>query len=119
MFSSSHFAAGICGSEGIGRRLQSALQLSVPYRPLDRVNRQFKAPAPNRLWGSDFTYVATWQGSVYLAFVIVAFARRNFGWPVSRTAHATFVLDALEQALHQRRAAHGGDVAHHSDRGVQ
>ena len=87
--------------------------------PRDKVNRQFRASAPNRLWGSDFTYVATWQGSVYLAFVIVAFARRIFGWPVSRTAHAIFVLHALEQSLHQRRPAHGGDVAHHSDRGVQ
>ena len=87
--------------------------------PLDRVNRQFKAPAPNRLWVSDFTYVATWQGFVYVAFVIDAFARRIVGWRVSRTAHAGFVLDALEQALHDRRPAHGGGLVHHSDRGVQ
>lgn len=87
--------------------------------PIDRVNRQFKAPAPNRLWVSDFTYVATWQGFVYVAFVIDAFARRIVGWRVSRTAHATFVLDALEQALHDRRPAHGGGLIHHSDRGVQ
>ncbi|WP_156884501.1 IS3 family transposase [Stappia stellulata] len=87
--------------------------------PLDRVNRQFKAPAPNRLWVSDFTYVATWQGFVYVAFVIDAFARRIVGWRVSRTAHATFVLDALEQALHDRRPIHGGGLVHHSDRGVQ
>ncbi|MGG7519483.1 IS3 family transposase [Allorhizobium undicola] len=87
--------------------------------PLDRVNRQFKAPAPNRLWVSDFTYVSTWQGFVYVAFVIDAFARRIVGWRVSRTAHATFVLDALEQALHNRRPVHGGGLVHHSDRGVQ
>ncbi|AXA39440.1 Putative transposase for insertion sequence element IS986/IS6110 [Rhizobium leguminosarum] len=87
--------------------------------PLDRVNRQFKAPAPNRLWLSDFTYVATWQGFVYVAFVIDAFARRIVGWRASRTAHAGFVLDALDQALHDRRPVHRGGLIHHSDRGVQ
>ena len=70
--------------------------------PLDKVNRQFQAPAPNRLWVADFTYVATWAGFVYVAFVIDAFARRIVGWRVSRTAHASFVLDALEQAIHAR-----------------
>ena len=70
--------------------------------PLDRVNRQFRAPAPNMLWVSDFTYVATWTGFVYVAFVIDTFARRIVGWRASRTAHASFVLDALEQALHDR-----------------
>jgi transposase InsO family protein len=87
--------------------------------PLDRVNRQFRAPAPNRLWVSDFTYVATWSGMVYAAFVIDTFARRIVGWRVSRTAHAGFVLDALEQALHDRRSAQGAGLVHHSDRGVQ
>lgn len=78
---------------------------SVPC-PLDHVNRVFHAPAPNRLWLSDFTYVSTW-------------ARRIVGWRVSRTAHASFVLDALEQALHERRPAHRGGLVHHSDRGSQ
>jgi transposase InsO family protein len=87
--------------------------------PLDHVNRQFKAPAPNRLWVSDFTYVATWHGFVYVAFVIDAYARRIVGWRVSRTAHAGFVLDALEQAIHQRRPTHRGGLVHHSDRGSQ
>ena len=64
--------------------------------PLDKVNRQFQTPEPNRLWVADFTYVATWAGFVYVAFVIDAFARRIVGWRVSRTAHASFVLDALE-----------------------
>jgi hypothetical protein len=68
---------------------------------------------------SDFTYVATWTGFVYVAFVIDAFARRIVGWRVSRTAHAGFVLDALEQALHDRRPVHRGGLVHHSDRGVQ
>lgn len=87
--------------------------------PADRVNRQFQAPRPNALWLSDFTYVATWQGFVYVAFVIDAFARRIVGWRVSRTAHASFVLDALEQALHDRRPIGGDGLVHHSDRGVQ
>ena len=87
--------------------------------PLDRVNRDFKAPAPNRLWVSDFTYVSTWTGFVYAAFVIDAFARRIVGWRVSRSAHAGFVLDALEQALHARRPTSGGGLVHHSDRGSQ
>jgi putative transposase len=87
--------------------------------PLDKVNRQFKAPRPNALWVSDFTYVATWQGFVYVAFVIDTFARRIVGWRVSRSAHAGFVLDALEQALHDRQPMKGGGLVHHSDRGVQ
>ena len=86
--------------------------------PADKVNRQFRAPQPNLLWVSDFTYVATWQGFVYVAFVIDVFARRIVGWRVSRTAHAAFVLDALEQALHERRPAKGF-LTHHSDRGSQ
>ncbi len=68
---------------------------------------------------SDFTYVATWTGFVYVAFVIDVYARRIVGWRVSRTAHAGFVLDALEQALHDRRPIQGGGLVHHSDRGSQ
>ncbi len=86
---------------------------------LDRVNRQFQPARPNPLWVADFTYVSTWAGFVYVAFVIDAFARRIVGWRVSRTAHTGFVLDALEQALHDRRPAHGSGLVHHSDRGVQ
>jgi putative transposase len=83
------------------------------------VNRQFQAPRPNALWVSDFTYVATWAGFVYVAFVIDAFARRIVGWPVSRSARADFVLDALEQALHDRCPVRQDGLVHHSDRGVQ
>jgi putative transposase len=86
--------------------------------PLDRVNRQFRVDGPNRLWVSDLTYVATWAGFVYVAFVIDAFARRIVGWRVSRSAHAAFVLDALEQALHERRPFRTA-LVHHSDRGSQ
>jgi len=91
---------------------------SVPC-PLDHVNRQFHAPAPNRLWLSDFTYVPTWSGFVYVAFIIDAFARRIVGWRASRTAHTGFVLDALEQALYDRRPVGGAGLVHHSDRGSQ
>jgi transposase InsO family protein len=87
--------------------------------PLDRVRRQFRVSGPNVLWVSDFTYVATWQGFVYVAFVIDAFARRIVGWRVSRSARADFVLDALEQALCDRRPVRQGGLVHHSDRGVQ
>jgi transposase InsO family protein len=83
------------------------------------VNRQFHASAPDRLWRADFTYVATWTGFVYLAFVIDAYARRIVGWRASRTAHADFVLDALEPALHERRPASRGGLVHHSDRGAK
>ena len=102
-----------------GKPIRTTFSDKMAPSPLDRVNRQFKAPAPNRLWVSDFTYVATWQGFVYVAFVIDVFARRIVGWRASRTAHAGFVLDALDQALHDRRPAHGGGLVHHSDRGVQ
>ncbi len=71
------------------------------------MNRDFKAPAPNRLWVSDFTYVATWSGFVYVAFVIDVYARRIVGWRVSRSAEASFVLDALEQAIHVPAARRG------------
>jgi putative transposase len=87
--------------------------------PLDRVGRQFRAPAPNMLWLSDFTYVSTWQGFAYVAFIIDAFARRIVGWRVSRHARADFVLDALEQALHERQPLAKGRLVHHSDRGSQ
>jgi len=109
------------GLQGVmrGKRVRTTISNAAAPCPLDRVNRQFKAPRPNALWVSDFTYVATWAGFVYVAFVIDVFARRIVGWRVSRTAHASFVLDALEQALHERRPVRGGGLVHHSDRGVQ
>jgi transposase InsO family protein len=87
--------------------------------PLDRVNREFRAERPNQLWVSDFTYVSTWQGFVYVAFVIDVFARLIVGWRVSASMHTDFVLDALEQALFARRSGRGGELIHHSDRGSQ
>jgi len=102
-----------------GKPVRTTISDKASPGPQDRVNRQFQAPAPNMLWVSDFTYVATWQGFVYVAFVIDAFARRIVGWRVNRTAHAGFVLDALEQALHDRRPVRRGGLVHHSDRGSQ
>jgi transposase InsO family protein len=102
-----------------GKPIRTTVSDRAAPCPLDHVNRQFHAPAPNMLWVSDFTYVSTWTGFVYVAFVIDTFARRIVGWRASRTAHAGFVLDALEQALHDRRPVQGGRLVHHSDRGSQ
>ncbi len=109
------------GLEGVirGRTVRTTVSDKAAPCPLDHVNRQFHAPRPNALWVSDFTYVATWTGFVYVAFVIDAYARRIVGWRASRTAHASFVLDALEQALHDRRPVQGNGLIHHSDRGSQ
>ncbi|MDH1825089.1 IS3 family transposase [Delftia tsuruhatensis] len=87
--------------------------------PLDRVNRKFRAERPNQLWVSDFTYVSTWQGWLYVAFVIDVFARRIVGWRVSSSMRTEFVLDALEQALYARQPERDGSLICHSDRGSQ
>ena len=109
------------GLEGAvrGKPVRTTISDRAVPCPLDRVNRQFRAPRPNALWVSDFTYVATWAGFVYVAFVIDTYARRIVGWRVSRTARAGFVLDALEQALHERQPIRRAGLVHHSDRGGQ
>jgi len=109
------------GLQGIirGKPVRTTVSDKAAPCPLDRVNREFHAPAPNRLWVSDFTYVSTWTGIVYVAFVIDVYARFIVGWRVSRTAHAGFVLDALEQAIHDRKPVGKGGLVHHSDRGSQ
>jgi transposase InsO family protein len=109
------------GLKGVirGKPVRTTISDKTAVCPLDHVHRQFHAPAPNRLWLSDFTYVATWSGFVYVAFVIDAYARRIVGWRASRTAHAGFVLDALEQALYERRPERSDALIHHSDRGSQ
>ncbi len=84
----------------------------------DRVTRNFTATRPNQLWVSDFTYVSTWQGFVYVAFVIDVYARRIVGWRVASTMRTDLVLDALEQAMHQR-CEQEASLVHHSDRGLQ
>src|SRR6202453_2019365 len=106
------------GLQGVirGKPVKTTIGDKAAPCPLDHVNRQFRAPRPNALWVSDFTYVATWTGFVYVAFVIDTYARRIVGWRVSRTAHTSFVLDALDQALHERRPVQGSRLVHHSDR---
>ena len=102
-----------------GARRGKAVRTTMPDAkaacPLDRVNRQFKADRPNQLWVADFTYVSTWQGFVYVAFVIDVFARYIVGWRVSSSMQTDFVLDALEQALYARRHEREGALVHHSD----
>ncbi|HEY0120899.1 MAG TPA: IS3 family transposase [Rhizobium sp.] len=102
-----------------GKPVKTTVSNPAAPCPRDKVNRQFRAKRPNALWVSDFTHVATWQGFVYVAFVIDVFARRIVGWRVSRSAQTGFVLDALEQALHDRRPVRRDELIHHSDRGVQ
>ena len=88
-------------------------------RPADLVDRTFVATRPNQLWVADFTYVATWAGFVYVAFVIDVFARRIVGWRVSSSMRTDFVLDALEQAIYARGGTLPAGLVHHSDQGVQ
>ena len=108
------------GIQGVirGKGVKTTVSDRAQPCPQDLVNRQFKASRPNALWVSDFTCVSTWQGFVYVAFVIDVFARRIVGWRVSSSMRTDFVLDALEQALHERRPAEKS-LIHHSDRGVQ
>jgi putative transposase len=109
------------GLAGVRRGKTTITTVSNPKAPcpLDRVNREFRVSRPNALWVVDFTYVHTWAGFVYVAFVIDAYARRIVGWKVSTTATASFVLDALEQAIHARRPGPEDELIHHSNRGVQ
>ena len=102
-----------------GKVVRTTVSDNTAPCPLDKVNRQFRAERPNQLWVSDFTYVSTWQGWVYVAFVVDVFARRIVGWRVSRSMRTDFVLDALEQALHSRQSERDGTLIHHSDRGSQ
>ena len=107
------------GLEGVRRG--KVIKTTVPEPalpcPRDRVNRQFSAERPNQLWVSDFTYVSTWQGWVYVAFIIDVYARYIVGWRVSTSMRTDFVLDALEQPLYARRPSDA--LIHHSDRGSQ
>jgi transposase InsO family protein len=109
------------GIQGVrrGKVVRTTISDRAAPCPLDKVNRQFRADRPNQLWVSDFTYVSTWQGWLYVAFVIDVFARRIVGWRVSDSMRTDFVLDALEQALHARQPERDGALIHHSDRGSQ
>ncbi|MCP1677295.1 transposase InsO family protein [Natronocella acetinitrilica] len=109
------------GLQGVrrGKVVRTTVADTAAACPLDRVNRQFRAQRPNQLWVSDFTYVSTWQGWLYVAFVVDVFARRIVGWRVSKTMRTDFVIDALEQALYDRQPGRGDALVHHSDRGSQ
>jgi len=109
------------GLAGVRRGKKTVTTVSNPKAPcpLDKVNREFRVSRPTALWVVDFTYVLTWAGFVYVAFVIDAYARRIVRWKVSTSATAGFVLDALEQAIHARRPGPEDGLIHHSDRGVQ
>jgi len=100
-----------------GQRPRTTIPDDVAARPADLVQRNFTATRPNQLWVADLTYVATWRGFVYVAFVIDVFSRKIVGWRVSRSLRSDLALDALEQALHER--PNTGCLVHHSDRGVQ
>ncbi len=100
-----------------GRRARTTIPAVASERPLDLVNREFQASKPNQLWVADLTYVASWAGFVYVAFVIDVFSRAIVGWRVSNSLRTDLALDALEQALHAREVEEG--LVHHSDRGVQ
>jgi putative transposase len=100
-----------------GRRSRTTIANDLFEKPLDRVQRRFVASRPDELWVADFTFVATWAGFVYVAFVIDVFARRIVGWRASRSMHTELVLDALDQALHDRHVEKG--LIHHSDHGSQ
>jgi putative transposase len=102
-----------------GRAWITTTQSAPDGHRLDLVDRNFTATRPNQLWVSDFTYVATWRGFVYVAFVIDVFARRIVGWRVSASLATDFVLDALEQAIYERGGPTTSGLVHHSDRGTQ
>ena len=102
-----------------GKVVRTTISDSKAPCPLDKVNRQFQAARPNPLWVSDFTDVSTWQGWLYVAFIVDVFARRIVGWRVSSSMTTDFVLDALEQALYARQPESDSSLVHHSDRGSQ
>ena len=107
------------GLQGVvrGKKLKTTIPDDAALRPLDLVDRDFSATRPNKLWVADLTYVATWRGFVYVAFVIDVFSRKIVGWRVMNSLRADIALDALEQALWSRPDTDG--LVHHSDRGVQ
>jgi putative transposase len=108
---------GICGVVR-GKPRRTTIPAETADRPADLVGRNFTAPAPNRLWVADLTYVATWAGFAYVAFIIDAFSRMIVGWRVATTLRAELALDALEMAVWARQASLDG-LVHHSDRGAQ
>jgi transposase InsO family protein len=108
---------GLCGARRGKAFKVTTVADENAHRPADLVERKFVATRPNQLWVADFTYVATWRGFVYVAFVIDVFSRMLVGWRVSTSMKTDLVLDALEQAVHARYETEG--LIHHSDMGTQ
>ena len=102
-----------------GRRRRTTVPAAIEDRPRDLVERAFVATAPNQLWVADITYVATWSGFAYTAFVTDVFSRMIVGWRVANTLRADLALDALEMAIWARKEEEYPDLVHHSDRGAQ
>jgi putative transposase len=102
-----------------GKKKRTTVPAEVGARPADLVERQFTAAAPNQVWVADLTYVSTWSGFVYVAFVIDVFSRFIVGWRVSNSLHTELALDALEMAIWRRQRQELTGLIHHSDRGVQ
>ena len=109
---------GLAGAHR-GKRIRTTTPDTSAPRPVDRINRQFKTDRPNKLWVFDFTYLRSWQGWLFVAFVIDVYARRIVGWRESHSMRTDFVLDALKQALYERQPRLSDRLIHHSDRGVQ
>ncbi len=111
----------VLGLAGVvrGKRQRTTVPAEVSERPEDLVERNFNPPEPNRLWVADISYVSTWSGFAYVAFVIEAFSRFIVGWRVSASLAAELALDALEMAIWRRRGQALEGLVHHSDRGVQ
>ncbi|MET4130869.1 putative transposase [Roseovarius sp. MBR-38] len=111
----------VMGLQGVvrGKKVITTNPDAAQPCPDDKVNRAFVADMPNQLWVSDFTYVSSWQGMVYVAFIIDVFARKIVGWRVSTSMTTGFVLDALNQAICQRAPSEADKLIHHSDRGSQ
>jgi putative transposase len=108
---------GLCGV--VRGKTWKTTQPGTGARPADLVDRQFQVPAPNRLWVADLTYVRTWAGMTYAAFVMDAYSRMILGWQTSTSLRADLALDALEMALWRREKENLEGLVHHSDRGVQ
>jgi putative transposase len=102
-----------------GKKARTTVPGDVGARPADLVDRAFRAPAPNRLWVADLTYVSTWSGFAYTAFIVDAFSRAIVGWRVATSLRTDLALDALEMAIWARRPTAEDALVHHSDRGVQ
>jgi putative transposase len=102
-----------------GKKKRTTIAAEISARPADLVERNFTAAAPNALWVADLTYVSTWSGFVYVAFVVDVFSRLIVGWRVSNSLHAELALDALEMAIWRRQRQDLSGLVHHSDRGVQ